>query len=650
MFKIFPASLINGEKVPLIRGWNELATTDPVQIKLWQDQFRERISFWGVPCGTVNGVLVLDIDVKKGVDGWKTIREKNLLITDTLNYKTLTGGSHFYFKYPNDGKKYGNRVKFLPGLDTRGYGGWVAFHGIDIDWSKPILDAPDWLLQHAYKEEKPNDQPTSTIKLAPEIAQKIFQTSIDAIRTAPEGESNNTLNVEAFKVGQLVASGSVPREFAEIELFKAAKERGKPDYEARATIKSGLDGGLKHPLTNPFPTNEPVPQFQLPAPPETPTRWTPAYMTRSDLLNTSKLRKPQLFQDWSTEDIQITTADGGTGKTTLKLYEAICLALGDRFLGFANVQRGKTLFITGEDTAAKLSAMIGAIMGQMGILNGSPENEAKIDCILSSVLIKKDSDLCLITQDKQGFLHPNSGAMEKLLQAIDDIKPKMIVFDPISSFWGSEMKLNDMNKAVTKFMSELSEKGKCCVEMINHMGKSSSASKDMSQFAGRGGSGLPSNSRVSRVLRSVPADEYEELTGMPLIGDNTAMMCNVNKFSDGSVLLNKQFLIIRDRYLFSRLTLSPTKARELEKQLDDKERVFTWVKQQRLAGKYPGIKNVIGHFMNNGNPLSEARIKRACNMLEFDGHLGEKFIQVDNPDLTKNDKVIVIGDIDGKEL
>lgn len=84
-----------------------------------------------------------------------------------------------------------------------------------------------------------------------------------------------------------------------------------------------------------------------------------------------------MFQDWSTEDICITTADGGTGKTTMKLYEAVCLALGERFLGFDCKQTGKTLFITGEDTQQKLGAMLGAIMQQMGLFNGTPENEVK---------------------------------------------------------------------------------------------------------------------------------------------------------------------------------------------------------------------------------------------------------------------------------
>lgn len=648
-YKVFPATLINGQKVPLFKGWREAATTDENQIKQWSEQFRERLTFFGLPCGPINNILVLDVDVKKA-NGFDALKNLGHQIPTTLTQRTPSGGYHFIFKF-DPARDTGNKVGFIPGCDIRSTGGWIAFYGFINN--VPVADAPEWLYKEASKVVV--DQVlVANVRLAPEIAQKIFYDALENIRHAPEGESNNVLNIEAYKVGQLVASEALTRQFAEVELFKAAKERGKPDYEAKATITSGLDGGAKHPLTTPFGADAPAASFAiptLPAPPDLPTRWTPRYLTRTDLLNTSKLRKPQLFRDWSTEDISITTADGGTGKTTLKLYEAVCLALGDRFLGFDNCQRGRTLFITGEDSEAKLAAILGAIMKQMGLFEPGAENEAKVDTVLASVLIKKDADLCLIAKDKgTQFLRPNEHAMGSLLQACEDIKPKMVVLDPISSFWGSEAALNDMNKAVTRFASEIVDKVHCNFEMINHMGKSSSAQKDMSQFAGRGGSGLPSNSRVSRVLRSLGSEEYQDMTGQPLPEGQSAMLCNVNKFSDGSPLMNVPFVILRVGYLFSRITLSPQKARELEKEMDDKERVFTYIKACRTAGKYPTRSVVTGHFMNGPGPMSAERIKRAVNLAVFEGHMGEKVMEIDNPNLTIRDKALIITDMDEKEL
>lgn len=646
--KLFPAWIIDGQKVPLIRGWkyHENASSDPVQFQTWTEQFRERITFWGIPTGKGNDLLVLDIDIKS--NGWGTIQSHGLQIPDTRQQKTLNGGSHYVFKYPKDGKHYGNKVGFLPGLDIRAEGGWIAYYGW-VDPTKPILDAPQWLLDLISKST-PVGELLSPVKLSPEIAEGIFRTSIETIRNAPPGESNNVLNVESFKVGQLVGSGSLLREYAEAELFRAAKERGKPDFEAKATIKSGLDGGVKNPMTCPFALEAPKLAFDIPEAPKPPERWTPHYFTKYDLMNMSKLRKPQLFQDWSTEDISITTADGGTGKTTLALYEAICMALGDRFLGFeCKCPGGKTLFITGEDTDKKLAAMLGAVMRQMGLFDGQPENEAKIQTILSSIIVKKDSDLCLITKTREGFLIPNVQAKTNLLQAITDFKPKKIVFDPIASFWGSESALNDMNKAVTKFMSELVEH-QLGVEMINHMGKSSSANKDMTQFAGRGGSGLPSNSRVAKVLHSIKAEDYRDLTGEELEEGKSAMVCCINKFSDGSPLLNKQFLIIREGYLFTRKVLSAAKESEMRAKMSDMERVFMFIKDSRKADKYPTKGVIAGSFMFSSEPISETRVKKAIEMLQFQGHLGEKIRIIDHPDMSIREKAIIVIDQEGKEI
>jgi len=642
-FKIFPATLMPDgdriQKVPLERGWQTKATKDPETIALWQSLHRDRIKMWGVPCGKDNNILVLDIDVKDAAkNGLTTLHKEGLIVPPTMSQRTPSGGYHFIFKYPNGGCTYGNRVGFLPGLDIRGEGGWIAHYGID---STPIAEAPDWLVKHALNRTAPIDL-DKLVRVSPEIAEATINDALENIREAPEGESNNVLNIESFRIGQLVASGSVTREYAQAALYRAAKERGKPDYEAHATIKSGLDGGGKKPLTSPFSNTEPIPAFPIPPPPQPESRWTPVKFSTEDLTNTSNLRKPQLFKDWSTEDIHITTADGGTGKTTLKLFEAICLALGERFLGFDCVQPGKTLFITGEDTQKKLGAMIGAICRQMGLFQPHPGNDEKLKIIKESVLVKKDADLCLIAKDRQNFLHPNGDALRKVLEAIDDIQPKMIVFDPISSFWGSESALNDMNKAVTKFMSVLVERSNACVEMINHMGKSSSANKDMSQFAGRGGSGLPSNARVSRVLRPIDEEEYLELTGVGLNSDQTAMMCNVNKFSDGSPLYNKPFLIIRQGYLFSRKILSDVKIREEEKKLSDVARVFAFIKEQREMDRYPTIPVIKAHFMNHIDNLSEARSERAVKMLCYNGYMGEMCKHIENPDPEIRDRAVII--------
>lgn len=634
MFKIFPC---NHNKIPLVTDWQSLATTDQAQIAAWTATYGEAIGSWGIPTGPTNNLLVLDIDVKKGTDGFKALEGKS--IPTTMSQTTPSGGLHYIYEYPADGEHYGNKVGFLPGLDARGDGGYICYYGTD---TQPIAKAPTWFLESV----KANSQPLiqgDLIKVSSSIGEQQLLESLENIREAPEGESNNILNIEAFKVGQLVKAGSITEARAKEQLLSAAKDRGKPDYEANATINSAFKGSNIKPLTSPF--GEPVLAFPLPDIPVQES-WTPKQFTLFDLTNTSHLKKPQLFENWSSEDIHLTTADGGTGKTTLKLNEAICLALGESFLTFRCLQPGgKTLFITGEDTAEKLGAMIGMICKQMGILN----NAEKMNKVLSSIVVKKDSDMCIITKDKQGFLAPNQDAMNKVLQAVHDIKPKMVVFDPISSFWGSEAALNDMAKAVNKFMGRVATEGKCCVEMINHMGKTSSSTKDMSQFAGRGGTGLPSNARVSRVMRAIDEEEYTKITGRELEDSDSPIMINVNKFTDGSPLLNVPFLAVRKGFLFVHQTINMMQAKE-NNEGKDIARLMGFMKEALQSGKYPTKSVAIGFFANMDDKLSKDRVVNALNVLTFMGHKGETLKIVDNPDMTQDEKVYVLADVRGKEI
>lgn len=643
MFRIIPGTLTNdGRKVPIkeMENWKELATNDQGTITQWSQQFAHKLKFWLVPTGSANGILVLDVDVKS--NGYETIKKYHLPLT--LSQTTRSGGKHYIYRYPNDGQTYGNKVGFDQGLDIRGEGGYIAWYGSD---QTPIAEAPQWLLDVARVQEVVVDM-TKVVRVSPDIVKQVIEEACENIRNAPQGESNNVLNVESYRVGQLVASNAISKDEAFNLLFKAAKDRGKPDHEAKATINSGFKGGASTPYTSPFDNSAPVLTIPYEGPRIIP-RWTPEFFTRYDLTNLSKLRKPQIFKTWSTEDIHITTADGGTGKTTLKLVEAVSLALGESFLGFECTGEGRTLFVTGEDSREKIGAMIGAILKQMGLMDGTPENNLKVDKVMNNILVKKDADLCLITKSREGFITINTDALKRVMEAVEDFKPKLIVFDPIASFWGSEAALNDMSKAVAKFLSELVDKSNACVEVINHMGKDSSKNKDMTQFAGRGGTGLPSHSRVSRVLRPVFDEEFLELTGQEL-GDRGAMMCNVNKFSDGSPLYNKPFLIVREGYLFSRITLLEQKVKEQQEKMDDTERIFTFIISERDAGRFPTKNIITAHFNLSGDKISKERVHRALDVLQYIGHLGDRIKQIENPDVEAGGKAFIVVDADGKEI
>jgi len=58
------------------------------------------------------------------------------------------------------------------------------------------------------------------------------------------------LNLSAYNLGQLVGDLLLPRWQVEDDLMAAAAACGLPEGEARRTIKSGLDAGIRNPRSS----------------------------------------------------------------------------------------------------------------------------------------------------------------------------------------------------------------------------------------------------------------------------------------------------------------------------------------------------------------------------------------------------------------
>lgn len=125
-FKIFP---VGPYKAPLISGWQEKATRDAQTIAEWEAQ---GATAWGIPCGTDNGLFVIDLDVEK--DSGAPVGEESLKamprlarLLDHANVRTPSGGRHIYFRHFDGGRNTTSKVG--PKIDTRGQGGYVIAPG-----------------------------------------------------------------------------------------------------------------------------------------------------------------------------------------------------------------------------------------------------------------------------------------------------------------------------------------------------------------------------------------------------------------------------------------------------------------------------------------------------------------------------------------
>lgn len=128
------------------------------------NKFRARQSAagYGVETGQVSGLFVLDVDTTKntktGEDGWDSLQkialEHGSDTLKTFTVRTGSGGFHFYFRTPTDGRIIRNSTRKLAwGLDIKGEGGFVvgpnsphrSGNAYSIANDSPIAPAPKWL-------------------------------------------------------------------------------------------------------------------------------------------------------------------------------------------------------------------------------------------------------------------------------------------------------------------------------------------------------------------------------------------------------------------------------------------------------------------------------------------------------------------------
>lgn len=631
IFKIFPATILtDGKKIPLVDKWQERATNDPVQIKTWQEQFGDRLKLWGIPTGSINNIYAFDIDNKNGVNGFEKLKKLGISqLPNTAYQYTPSGGLHLIFK--NDPNlKLRNTANRELGCDTRAEGGWIGNYGIQN--LQNICDIPSWVLEIVKKPINYIDPTQSNlVQLDPVLASQQFNAALVAVRNGQPGERNQTLNVQAFLVGKLVAAGAIPYDVAFAELTSAARDCGLEAHETQATILSGLKGGVAKPLTHPFGDKPPVPAIRIETPvpiTETPSRWTPRFATIQEIFDWSKLKRPQLFQDWAPQDIILTSAIGGVGKTTIKLYESICLALGEPFLGFQCVTPGRTLFIIGEDSEAKLYAIIGRICHQMGLRE--PGQEHRLQAVLDNVVVKLADDVPLVAFNRQlNNYVVNVDSLIKIKEAIDDLQPKQIIFDPIGMFAGSEAGGNDSAKALAQAMHKIREMSDAAIDIISHIGKDSATKKDVGQFSARGATALANHSRVIRTLLKLNNEEYREIMHEDIPEGQTAIQCVVSKFSDGSPILDKPFVIIRDGFLFSRRDIPAAMMKDINENTSrDKQRIYEYIKMNSREDRPITEEVVVSHFYSQSPRITKAMTKSAITVLTFEG-LIEKVSHID---------------------
>jgi hypothetical protein len=105
-------------------GFKDATTNEDTIREWWRIEPKAAV---GVATGAKSGILVIDIDTKKGKNGEETLEEieKELgRLPETKTAITMSDGKHYYFNHV-EGIRSGTDV-LGPGIDLRGDGGYVV--------------------------------------------------------------------------------------------------------------------------------------------------------------------------------------------------------------------------------------------------------------------------------------------------------------------------------------------------------------------------------------------------------------------------------------------------------------------------------------------------------------------------------------------
>jgi hypothetical protein len=266
---VFPCA--PGAKRPALKGnWQDLATTDPDQVRAWWAGQAYNI---GIACGP-SGLVVIDLDVDgpgdapASPDGTASgVASLELLCqvhgqrypAGTYTVDTPSGGCHLYFTAPAAPVR-NSTGRIAPLIDIRADGGYVIGAGSRIDGRRyavrddalPLtLPLPAWIARLLAQEPPPpqatRPQPLPGGARGRAYALAALREETRRVADARPGTRNDTLNRAAFSLGQLVAARLLPPLPVMTALADAAAYAGLPEVEARRTIRSGMAAGVKKP-------------------------------------------------------------------------------------------------------------------------------------------------------------------------------------------------------------------------------------------------------------------------------------------------------------------------------------------------------------------------------------------------------------------
>jgi RecA-family ATPase len=283
----------------------------------------------------------------------------------------------------------------------------------------------------------------------------------------------------------------------------------------------------------------------------------------------AELAPPCIVENYLWEDVGLLFAPGGTGKTTLIAYEAVCIALGRPLWGLKVASPGKTLIISAEDTRMILLARLRAICHGLNL----SENEVRL-VRESVVVLDVTTKFVKFIEDSSNKGISVSADINSICTAYSNQNIKVVIVDPAISFGIGESRINDNEQGLIMAGRTLVRSLNACVRYIHHTGKAGGdKEKPQSQYSGRGGSAFADGCRM--VAGISPCERSSLPMGLKTQPTSTSFLLARHK----TTYCAKQadLFIIRDGYAFSYASKEIGNASEIFE--SQKRQIQNWVYQ-----------------------------------------------------------------------
>lgn len=325
-----------------------------------------------------------------------------------------------------------------------------------------------------------------------------------------------------------------------------------------------------------------------------------------------------IVQDYMFADVAEMPAAGGTGKTTLQLFEFIHIILSIPLYGLQILKPGPVLLVTAEDSREMIVARLRLICEAMHL------TDEQIARVMAGVLISDVSgDGLKLTEIYDGVVIP-SPVVDQIIERARPLSPVLVVFDPAVSFGVGESRINDAEQGLVEAARRIRRALNCAVRYIHHVGKQNARDEVVDQYAGRGGSAFPDGCRMVTVLQRMTADKWFAATGTDLADDETGLRLCRPKLSYAPP--QPDIFIRRTGYKFQHIQAAANGAAVLRDAAADQ--IHRLLTAELAEGRYHSKNSLEG--CDHG--LKRVDLRRALDWLNACGRIEERA----NPNRTDN--------------